>query len=338
MIPAKHFFGHWLKPATCGLSGARKHRRAPFLRRFEYLRCLGQGAQGVVHLCRELSSSESYVAVKLARPQTESRRCLNNEAEVLWALRGSHAVPQLRGLLYRDSRLSGFVTRYVAGQTLDRVLRKGRLSRKEVLSTAMATTEAVLSVLRRGYLHRDVKPENLLLRSDGRVELFDFGLACELSATPRDEVSGTLAYSSPEQLDAGTLSSKSDLFSLGLVLFEIATGSVFFSGPATSFRSFVTYRTLHLRHGVRSLPEAKVESGLAGLIRRLLVADPSRRADVAEVQTRVERLTRVLSAPACATAHRYCEQNAGENPRQRTSSGVGSRAHVRNGGGGCGPR
>lgn len=262
----------------------------PFTHRFRYFYRLGQGGQGVVHLCGDRRHPGCLVAIKVARPCPGARASLAREAKALWALRAASPVPELTGLVYRKSLLCGFVTRYMSGETLEQLLPHCTRSRGRILGLAVSTAESVLEILRRGYLHRDVKPENLLVSRDGRVQILDFGLACTLRESSRERgLSGTLAYASPEQLEGKPLDDRSDLFSLGLVLYEIATGRMFFSTKTKTLRAFLAGRTRRFREPME-LDE--VEPGLAALVRRLLVPNRRVRADVAEVEERLAELRR----------------------------------------------
>jgi serine/threonine-protein kinase len=259
-----------------------------FNRRYRYLAHLGSGRQGSVHLCDDRRAPGSYVVAKLAHGEALSLESLAREMRTLRALHGSPVVPRLRALVYRKGLLTGIVTRYLEGTTLDRVLRRRRLSKGQVRSLAVAIGEAVLDIHGRGYVHRDLKPENLLVARGGGVQLLDFGLACRPSELPSDGViSGTCAYASPEQLDGRTVDIRSDLFSLGVILYELATGRMFFSCEATDFHDFVEYRARRLARGV--VLEG-CEPALATLIQRLLVADPKLRAGPSEVAAHLRRL------------------------------------------------
>ncbi|MBN1444156.1 MAG: serine/threonine protein kinase [Planctomycetes bacterium] len=276
-----------LREPPCGLL-------VPFPRRYRYLERLGRGAQGAVHLCEDLHLPGRQVAIKVARPRAEGHRLIERESRILCSLRSSHAVPEICGLLYRHGRVEGFVMSYIPGETLDLHLCIGPWHPERVISISLAAAESVIEVLSRGYLHRDLKPENLLVLRDDRVKLLDFGLACRAAERAGEgEISGTFAYAAPEQLEAKPLTPRSDLFSLGLILYEIATGRRFFSREADDYRAFVSYRARRL---TASLDLDGVEPLLAALIRRLIVAQPCRRAGLREAGTLVARLRR--SSPA----------------------------------------
>ena len=294
--------GQYMTSLVRHLGGASGERGAvprlpvmPFAERFDYLGRLGKGGQGVVHHCRDRLYPGVEVAVKLARRRPEALQSLATEARTLAVLRGSAAVPALRALLVRDRQLCGFATRYFPGETLERHLARcrrspgARLPRERQVPVARAVGEAVLEVLDRGFLHRDLKPGNLLLGRKGQIQIFDFGLARRISELPRmSELSGTLAYASPEQVEARSLDARSDLFSLGLILYELATGRMFFPARERTFRAFLVSRARRLRETPSTVD---AEPRLAALIRRLIVADRRLRANLPEVRSRLDDLS-----------------------------------------------
>ncbi len=135
------------------------------------------------------------------------------------------------------------VMEYVEGRSLRDLISSGEVKPESVLEIALQTCDALVEAHSRGIIHRDIKPENILLTVRGRVKLVDFGLAKTVSAQPRKggvtaaasltesgTVMGTLSYMSPEQLRGGRLDERTDIFSFGIVLYEIITGDLPFMG------------------------------------------------------------------------------------------------------------
>ncbi len=124
----------------------------------------------------------------------------------------------------------------VRGRTLRDVLRaRGRLTPGEALDVLTPVLSALAAAHRAGIVHRDVKPENVLLADDGRVKVADFGLARSSLASGADSsttgvVMGTVAYLAPEQVETGRADARSDVYSAGIVLFELLTGAPPFAG------------------------------------------------------------------------------------------------------------
>ena len=126
---------------------------------------------------------------------------------------------------------------YVPGETLQERIGRGRLSMKQAVDTIIEIAEALERAHARGYVHRDIKPSNFILTVQGPTKVMDFGLAKRLSSESSDGSAewlttltssgvavGTLAYMSPEQLRGQPADARSDIFSLGVVLYEILTG------------------------------------------------------------------------------------------------------------------
>ena len=128
---------------------------------------------------------------------------------------------------------------YVDGVTLQQKLRESPLPLKEALRTAIEMAEALEAAHGRGIIHRDLKPANIMLTSDGHVKVLDFGVAKRISdsadsvttqLTREEATIGTLAYMSPEQLRGQPLDTRSDIFSFGILLYEMMTGTHPFEG------------------------------------------------------------------------------------------------------------
>jgi serine/threonine-protein kinase len=163
----------------------------------------------------------------------------------------------------------------VDGETLaDRLARSGPLAPAEVARIGAELAEALQHAHERGVIHRDVKPGNVLLSNDGRARLVDFGIARVLDAeaaklTSAGMIAGTLRYLAPEQLAGAEASEASDLYALGTVLYEMATGRPAFSAPTP----------VALAEAQAHVPAdpAGVPSELAAVWREALDPDPARR-------------------------------------------------------------
>ena len=134
-----------------------------------------------------------------------------------------------------DNGLYYIVMGLVEGITLkDYITRKGKLSVKESTSIAIQVSLGLQAAHNRGIIHRDVKPQNIIISTDGKVKLSDFGIAkATNSNTITSNVMGSVHYSSPEQVRGGFSDAKSDIYSLGVTLYEMVTGKVPFDGETS---------------------------------------------------------------------------------------------------------
>jgi serine/threonine-protein kinase len=172
------------------------------------------------------------------------------------------------------------VTEYLGGGSLRAVLDQGvRLSQSQVLLVGLEVTRGLDYAHRRGFVHRDVKPANLLFGDEGRLRIADFGLARALAEAawtePQGAVLGTARYASPEQAQGQPVDGKADVYSLGLVLIEAVTGTVPFSADTT-------IATLMARVGKAvDVPDAL--GPLQKALTRVGLPDPADRPDAGEL-------------------------------------------------------
>ena len=204
-------------------------------------RSLGQGGMGVVFLARDLTL-DRQVAVKVVHPElavhgTITQRFLS-EARVIAKLRHPNIVAvHAAG---EDAGVFWYVMDYVPGETLrDRLNREGTVPPEVALRIVAELADALGAAGRQGVVHRDVKPENILLDAEsGRALLVDFGVArilqvageAHASITGQGVAVGTPTYMSPEQASGDGVDIRSDLYSLGIVAYEILTGQPPFRG------------------------------------------------------------------------------------------------------------
>jgi len=275
--------------------GARELETGSVKRIGEYLigRLVGEGGMGKVYEAEE-RLSKRRVALKVLRPELarseEGRRLFLNEMTILAHLDHPNIVRCL-ACTEADGELF-MVLELLDGQTLRDLLNEaGGLDWEEATEIVSQVAAALDAAHQQAppIIHRDLKPENIMILADGSVKVMDFGIAKVLEAISRTTTNsvGTLQYMSPEQIDAQGVDARSDLYSLGLVLFELLTGKPPFecASPRELLNMQCTVEPPSLDDDVRvGLP-----SGVERLLYQLLEKSPERRpATAEEVCTRLE--------------------------------------------------
>ncbi|GIW97288.1 MAG: hypothetical protein KatS3mg111_0621 [Pirellulaceae bacterium] len=252
--------------------------------RFEILEVLGAGATGVVFRARQ-TSLDRFVVLKVLRPSlgTQARERFLHEARAAAAIEHDNVVTILEVGQWRE--LAFFTMPWLPGETLQvRVERQRVLDPQEVVEVSRQIAAGLSVAHRHGLVHRDVKPANIWIEeSTGRVRLLDFGLARiaddDQHFTQTGMVAGTPGYMSPQQAAGESIDQRSDLFSLGCVMYRMATGRMAFVAPNV-LATLQLVRTHHPIPADEVNPE--VPAGLSLLIQCLLAKDPNQRPQSAE--------------------------------------------------------
>jgi serine/threonine-protein kinase len=215
---------------------------------------LGEGGMGEVYRAQDTKLGRE-VAIKVLPPalagDPERMTRFEREARILAAL-DHPGIASIYGLEEADGRQI-LVMQLVEGDTLDERMTRGALSLTETLSIAVPIAEALEAAHERGIIHRDLKPANIKVGSDGKVTLLDFGLARALESGPQGNaqdpmqsptltsagtavgmILGTAAYMSPEQAAAQPVDRRCDIWSFGVVVFEMLSGRRLFQGETVS--------------------------------------------------------------------------------------------------------
>ena len=233
------------------------------------------------------------VALKILRPEVandrEHRGRFEREAKALAALKHPGIVTIYA--LEEVGEDTFFVMDLVEGETLSKVIqREGALSVERILALAVPISDAIAAAHKQGIAHRDIKPDNIIVGPRGEVTVLDFGLAknrglqftseeegipgSTMGLTVEGRIFGTVNYMAPEQVEAGSTSLATDVFSLGVLIYEMATGSLPFQGDST-----VSILSSILKEKPVSLSsyDNPVPLELEKLIHRCLEKDPDRR-------------------------------------------------------------
>jgi serine/threonine-protein kinase len=227
---------------TCPLDGMRLFRRNDPLvgrvvaRRYELREKLGAGGMAAVYRAEDLRDGTA-VAVKIlaAHVVADPVQRIRFLREVEAAKRVQHENVVRVHELGEDGELVFMVMELIDGVTLGQALAPGRFPVRRALLVELQLLSALGHAHSRGVVHRDVKPDNVLLVGGERVKVLDFGLARmkgDLRLTATGEVFGTPAYLSPEQATGGAASGASDQYAAGVLLYEMLTGRPPFVGPA----------------------------------------------------------------------------------------------------------
>jgi WD40 repeat protein/serine/threonine protein kinase len=280
---------------------------------FRIMRLLGRGGMGEVYLARDMELGRK-VALKVMRPAAfgspEAMARFHREARITARFNHPHivvihAVGEHRGRPY-------VALEYLEGQSLRRRLASERPGMQEVLRIGLAVARALQEAHRRGVLHRDLKPDNVMLPRDGRLRVLDFGLAKVLTeedlhaapapgAPPDDlplaetftsavlggrQFCGTPAYMAPEQWCLQGFTPASDIWGLGLLLHELAAGRLPVNEPDAVAQS----REICRPEEIPRLEDPGVPAGLAALIADCLSKEPGQRPAASGVVRRLQEI------------------------------------------------
>jgi serine/threonine protein kinase/tetratricopeptide (TPR) repeat protein len=218
---------------------------------YEILNAIGAGGMGEVFLARD-SKLERQVAIKLLGKEFSNHadrlHRFTQEARAASALNHPniltiHEIGETDGTHY-------IATEYIEGETLRHHIQNSRINLREVLDVMVQVASALATAHQAGILHRDIKPENIMLRPDGIVKVLDFGLAkltekpmpptgseaatLANRATDPGTVMGTVQYMSPEQARGKAVDARSDIFSFGIVVYEMIAGRAPFAGESST--------------------------------------------------------------------------------------------------------
>jgi Tol biopolymer transport system component len=279
------------------------------LSHYTILEKLGSGGMGEVYIAEDTKLSRK-VALKVLPSEmaenAERRARFEREAKAVAALDHPnivtiHSVEEVAGVHFYTMQL-------VKGKTLTELVPRKGMPLNKFFEIAIPLADAVSAAHEEGIIHRDLKPDNLMVSDEGRLKILDFGLAklkqefaregvSELptqSPTQEGRILGTVAYMSPEQAEGKAIDHRSDIFVIGIVLYEMATGERPFRGDTTA-----SILSSILRDTPTSVTEVNpnLPRDLGKIIRRCLAKDPTRRYQTAlDVRNEIEELKEELAS------------------------------------------
>jgi len=220
---------------TLQLSPRELARGSIFSDRYEVIEELGRGGMGRVYKVLDKEINEE-IALKLLNTEiaddTETIERFRNELKLSRKI--SHRNVCRMFDLNREEDIYFITMEYVSGENLKSLIRKtGQFSIEKALIIARQVSEGLAEAHRLGVVHRDLKPQNIMIDSEGNAHIMDFGIARSLKTegiTETGKIIGTPEYMSPEQIEAEKIDTRSDIYSFGVILYEMVTGKLPFEG------------------------------------------------------------------------------------------------------------
>jgi ABC-type transport system substrate-binding protein len=293
--------------------------------RYRVLREIGRGGMGVVYQAHD-QMLDREVALKVVghgHADAASRERFLREARAIAKMDHPGIVP-VYDLGVHDGR-AYLVMPFVLGESLRALLDEGTLRLRDVLDLGLQLARALEHCHARGVVHRDVKPDNVLVDRDGetdswRARLTDFGLALgggERRLTASGEIIGTFEYVSPEQVLGEVPDGRADVYALGTLLYECLVGDPPFVGATQA----VLYRIVHERPPPIDRNMREIDAELAALVMACLAKRPAERPGSAELATSLEQcLASALERPASNDKITTSRLRADERPVVRPAS------------------
>lgn len=254
-------------------------RGSQFAQRYDIIEELGKGGMGKVYRVEDTKIQEE-IALKLIKPEIsmDQKTIERFRNELKTARKISHRHVCRMFDLGEDKRLHYITMEYVDGEDLKNLIRRvGRLDTDTVIKIGKQICQGLSEAHRLGVIHRDLKPSNIMIDKEGNVRIMDFGIARSLKTkglTGSGIMIGTPEYMSPEQTEGEDIDHRSDIYSLGVLLYEMVTGLLPFSGDSPL--------GVALKHKTEIPPDprdlnTKVSNELCGLILKCLEKEKEKR-------------------------------------------------------------
>ena len=204
--------------------------------RYEVLEKIGTGGMSVVYRAKDHKLNR-FVAIKVLKQEFSDNASFVSKFRVEAQAAAGLMHPNIVNVydVGEEKGINYIVMELVDGITLKKYIeKKSRLSVKEAISIAIQVSMGLQAAHHARIIHRDIKPQNIIISKDGKVKITDFGIAkAATSNTITSNVMGSVHYTSPEQARGGYSDERSDIYSLGITIFEMLTGRVPFNGETT---------------------------------------------------------------------------------------------------------
>ncbi len=290
---------------------------------------LGEGGMGVVYKATDTKLNRpvalKFLPAHVSEAEKDKERFIQ-EAQTAASL--SHAnICTIFGIEEQDGK-QFIVMEYVDGQTLQE--KRQSLSLKQALEIGIQIADGLAAAHEKGIVHRDIKPENIMIRKDGTVQIMDFGLAKLRGATrltKEGSTVGTVGYMSPEQVQGQEVDHRTDIFSLGVLLYEMISDQSPFKGV---HETAIIYEIVHVDPPPIGTIRPEIDTDLDAVVLDCLAKDPADRyQSAAEVARNLRRLkressrSRVSRMTGSRTAYVPAgSSTAGQEPRRNMRSAI----------------
>ena len=303
---------------------------------YKILEKLGEGGMGVVYKAQD-TKLDRLVAMKFppkdlcCDPKAKSRFIQEAKSASVMNhpnITTIHDIDEVEGEFF-------IVMEFIDGKSIKDILKEKEFSLKEMLDVAIQVAEGLNAAHQKGIVHGDIKSDNLMLTREGRVKITDFGLARLKGTTQCTEgegISGTTAYMSPEQASGEDIDQRSDIFSFGVVLYEMITGQLPFSGE---HYAAIIYSILHETPESMANYRANVPEGLQRIVDKALAKDREERyqhiddllADLRREKKNMEQMkeahvTKPVKSPKPAIAVLYLQNLSPEKEDEYFAAGM----------------
>ncbi len=280
--------------------------------RYEIIRSIGEGGMANVYLAND-TILDRLVAVKVLRGDLSEDekfvRRFQREAIAASSLNHPNIVEVYD--VGEDNGKYYIVMEYVDGKTLKSLIKKrGALTLPEVVDIMLQLASAISCAHDSYIIHRDIKPQNVIILEDGRVKVMDFGIAAQLNSndlTQTNSVMGTVYYLPPEQANGNVTTTKSDIYSLGILMYELVVGRVPFKGDSP-----VEVAIKQMRERIPSLTDANpdIPQSIENVILRACAKNPKNRYEsMGEMRADLETVLDKNRFDEAKVVYEYPESN-----------------------------